>query len=184
MCSRVVSSSGAVSVREMGLPASETLVSGSYFAPQWVVAIGYGVSSVLDFFLGDNAQKVDISSARTTPVTLRQQRFPNGTVFQWTSAMMVSTAAYPSKTTIPEPVDPIKFESVGSRLVAVVQFNTTGRFPSESDFDDACAGISSQTLPSGYAIDSTSAWSPTYAFYSGEEAPVNECECWMEVVRA
>lgn len=181
MCSNVVTSKGDVTVREMGLPVNETLVSGSFSAPQWDVVVGYGVSSVLDFFLGDNVQKKVFLSARTSPVTFRQRSFPNGTVYEWTSAMMVSTAAFPDPSDIPVPIDPIKLEPVGSRIVAVRQFKTS-KFPSELDFTTACGGISAKTLPSGYSIDLSSRWSPTWAIYSGEEAPLYECECWVEVV--
>jgi hypothetical protein len=181
MCSRVVATRGDVAVREMGLPANETLVAGSFSASQWPVVVGYGVSSVLDFFLGDNTQKKVFVGARTTPVTFRQRHFPNGTVYEWTSAMMVSTAAFPDAAAIPTPIDPLKLEPVDSRLVAVRQFNTSA-FPSELDFTAACGGITASTLPAGYAVDANSPWSPTWAFYSGEGAPVYECECWVEVV--
>lgn len=181
MCSRVVATKGDVDVREMGLPANETLVAGSFYAPQWPVAVGYGVSSVLDFFLGDNTEKKVFVGARTTPVTFRQRRYPNGTVYEWTSAMMVSTAAFPDAAAIPTPIDPLKLEPVGSRLVAVRQFNAS-ELPSELDFAAACGGITASTLPAGYAVDAGSRWSPTWAFYSVKEAPVYECECWVEVV--
>lgn len=54
MCSREVARRGDVTVREMGQPASEMLVSSAFSAPQWDEIVGYGVSSVLDYFLGDN----------------------------------------------------------------------------------------------------------------------------------
>ena len=184
MCSHEVarSSSSGVAVRKVGLPAAETLVSSSFSAPQWDVVVGYGVSSVLDYFVsGDNVPHMDLRSARTTPITFRQQAFPNGTVSEWTSAMMVSTAAYPNVAAIPAPIVPIHLEPVGARLVAVVQFSTD-RFPSEANFSAACAGITADTLPAGYAIDATSAWSPTYALYSAEESPVYENECWLAVL--
>jgi hypothetical protein len=167
----------------MGLPASETLVSGSFSASQWDEVVGYGVSSVLDFFLGDNAPKRLLAGARTTPITLRQRSFPNGTVFEWTSAMMVSTAAFPDAAAIPAPIIPLHLEAVGPRLVAVKQFSVSG-FPTQQDFADACAGVAPATLPVGYAINAESHWSPTFAIYSRQNAAVYECECWVEVIAA
>jgi hypothetical protein len=183
MCSHEVARRGDVAVRNMGLPASETLAAGSFFAPQWPEVMGFGVSSVLDFFLGDNVRHATILGARTTPITFRQRRFPNGTVFEWTSAMMVSTAVFPAASAIPGAVDPIKLEPVGSRLVAA-RYLRTSDFPSEDDFDAACAGITADTLPMGYAVNSSSAWSPTFALYSaegGNGAGFYESECWLEV---
>ena len=56
----------------------------------------------------------------------------------------------------------------------------------QADCDAACGGITPDTLPAGlppgYTIDSNSTWSPTYAFYSSENSPIYENECWVEVV--
>ena len=180
MCSEVLAEQGGVTVRAMGLPAAETLIAGSFWASQWDVVIGYGVSSLIDYFEGDNTPQRKLLSARTTPVTFRQRSFPNGTVYEWRSAMMLSTSAFPATAGIPQPVDPIQLEPVGSRLVAVVQFNSSG-FPSEQDFAAACGSISPSTLPRGYAVNASSSWSPTYALYSRESSRVFENECWMEV---
>lgn len=182
MCSLEVARKGDVAVRQMGSPANETLVSGAFFAPQWPVAIGYGVSSLLDYFVsGDNVPGVKMPGARTAPVTFRQRAFPNGTVYEWVSAMMVSTAAFPDTSAIPAPVDPIKLERVGARLVAVRQF-TTSSLPTELDFNEACAGITADTLPPGFAVDTQSAWSPTFVLYSAEKTTMWENECWLEVL--
>ena len=181
MCSSALATRGDVSVRAIGLPAAATLVTSAFSAPQWDVVVGYGVSSLLDYFQGDNAPKRTFLSARTTPLTFRQRSFPNGTVYEWTSAMMVSTAAFPDAAALPEPIDPLQLQPVGSRLVAVRQFRTPS-FPSQAACAAACGGITPDTLPPGYTIDSNSTWSPTFAFYSSEEAPVYENECWVEVV--
>jgi len=165
----------------MGLPANETLVAGAFFAPDWNLVLDYGVQSVLDYFFGDNTQKVLLKDSRTTPVTLRQRRYPNGTVYEWTSAMMISTVTFPATSAIPEPIDPLKLEPVGTRLVAALQFNTQG-LPTEADFGGACGGITQSTLPAGYIINLFSHWSPTLAIYSSKNAGVFECECWMEVI--
>ena len=181
MCSQELKRRGYVTVRDMGLPPAATLVASTFSASQWDVVVGYGVSSVIDYFTGDNAPKRTFLSARTTPITFRQRSFPNGTVYEWTSAMMVSTAAFPNAAALPEPIDPLKLEPVGFRLVAVRQFNTP-HFPSQADCAAACEGITPDTLPPGYMINSTSTWSPTYAFYSSENSHLYENECWVEVV--
>jgi hypothetical protein len=181
MCSREAARRGDVAVREVGLPAAATLVVSAFSAPQWDVVIGYGVTSLLDFFAGDNARKAQLPGARTAPISFRQRALPNGTVTQWTSGMLVSTAAFPAPASIPAPVDPLALEAVGHRLVAVRQFDTPGRFPTQAEFAAACAGISADSLPSGYAINTTSEWTPTYLLYSAESSPVYESECWVEV---
>ena len=181
MCSQTLKRRRDVSVRDMGLPPAATLVTSTFSAPQWDVVVGYGVSSIIDYFTGDNVPKRTFLSARTTPVTLRQRSYPNGTVYMWTSAMMVSTAAFPDAAALPEPIIPLKLEPVGFRLVAVRQFSTP-HFPSQADYAAACGGITPDTLPPGYSIDLNSTWSPTYAFYSGENAALYENECWVEVV--
>jgi hypothetical protein len=182
MCSEVLAELQGVTVRAMGLPAAETLIAGSFWASQWPVIIGYGVSSLIDFFQGDNTAQRKFPGARTTPVTFRQRSFPNGTIFEWRSAMMLSTTAFPVTSAIPQPVDPLQLEPVGPRLVAVVQFNSTG-LPSEQDFAAACGRILPSALPTGYAVNETSSWSPTFALYSREGATVFENECWKEVFK-
>ena len=134
----------------------------------------------IDYFLGDNVPGTNIPTARTAPFTFRQRAFPNGTVYEWTSAMMVSTVAFPDPSALPTPVAPIKLETVGARLVAARQFSTSS-FPTEQDFVAACAGISADTLPAGFAVDEKSAWSPTYVFYNAESSTAWESECWVEV---
>jgi hypothetical protein len=183
MCQRELAAGSEVSVREMGLPANETLVSGSFFAPQWAVAVGYGVSSLIDYFEGDNALHSKFPSARTTPVTFRQKHYPNGTVYEWTSSMMVSTAAFPDPSALPAPVDPLRLEPVGSRLVAVRQFFTVD-LPSQLEVATLCDEINAGTVPHGYAIVEDSPWSPTYAIYSGKDSQLYASECWKEVVVA
>ena len=180
MCSHAVAHKGDVTVRQIGLPANETLVTSTFSAPQWDVVVGYGTSSIIDYFLGDNVPGANIPTARTAPFTFRQRAFPNGTVYEWTSAMMVSTVAFPDPSALPTPVAPIKLETVGARLVAARQFSTSS-FPTELDFVAACAGISADTLPAGFAVDEKSAWSPTYVFYNAESSTAWESECWVEV---
>ena len=181
MCSQALKRHGDVTVREMGLPPAATLVTSTFSAPQWDVVVGYAVSSIIDYFKGDNVPQRTFLSARTTPITFRQRSHPNGTVYEWTSAMMVSTAQFPDAAALPQPIDPLKLEPVGFRLVAVRQFSTP-HFPSQAECAAACGGITPDTLPPGYTIDSNSTWSPTYAFYSSEESSVFESECWLEVV--
>ena len=95
--------------------------------------------------------------------------------------MMVSTAAFPDAAAIPTPIDPLHLETVGARFVAVRQVNVSADFPTLQDFAAACGGIAPATLPTGYAIDTGSHWSPTFAIYSAESAPTYNCECWIEV---
>ena len=184
MCSRAAAARGDVTVREMGLPAAETLVVSAFSAPQWDVVIGYGVSSLIDFFQGDNSESKKFPEARTAPITFRQRAYANGSVYEWVSGMMISTVSFPQPSAIPRAVVPLALEAVGHRLVAARQFSTAGRFPTEAEFAAACGAISAATLPRGYAVNATSPWTPTFVLYSAENSAVYENECWVEVVPA
>ncbi len=69
MCSHTVASEGAISIREMGLPASETLVQTRFKTGVWVDVVGYGLSTVLEYFEGTlNAAHTNLLTARTVPI--------------------------------------------------------------------------------------------------------------------
>ena len=62
-------------------------------------------------------------------------------------------------------------------------FNTTG-FPYIENTQEACGAINESTLPAGYVINTTSPFSPTYAFYNGMTSANFTSECWMAVSKA
>ena len=66
-------------------------------------------------------------------------------------------------------------------LIAVFQFNTTG-FPYIENCQEACGAIQNSTLPKGYAINTSSAWTPAYVFYNGQADVNYTSECWMAVM--
>ena len=75
-----------------------------------------------------------------------------------------------------------KLERVGYRTLGVLQFNTTA-FPEAPDFEEACGALT-VTLPAGYALNSTSTWTPTWVVYNGESGGpggIWNNECWVEV---
>ena len=98
---------------------------------------------------------------------------------------MVSTAQFPDSFKIPNPYPAglAKLVTVGYRKVAVVQFATVGA-PEWPDFAEACGGITAGPLPPGYAVNTSSPWSPTWVIYNAENAVNYTNECWMEVMSA
>ena len=52
------------------------------------------------------------------------------------------------------------------------------------NFQEACGAIQNSTLPPGFAITTTSTWSPTYVFYNGQNDANFTNECWMAVMEA
>ena len=118
-------------------------------------------------------------SARTTPISVRNLGNNN---IKYTVSMMVSTAAFPDNSTIPQPQLPVKLENVGQRSIAALQFNTSYP-PTAADFVVACEQLFAGRLPKGYKIDTASSWSPSYVFYSGAFATFFTNECWAEVAK-
>ncbi len=164
-----------VTIRSYGLPVNETLfttmVQGSY-----VNAIPQGVALIVDFFSGNNDENKNILSARTTPI-LAHPKASN----VWTVSMMVSTAQFPDNFLIPRPNPPTLgiLELVGKRLIAAFQFESSG-LPYSENFEEACGSLNN-TIPSGYVVNATSPYSPTYVIYNAETATNFTSECWFEV---
>ena len=96
--------------------------------------------------------------------------------------MQVSPSQFPDSFLIPRPNPPVTTSLVANDigLMAVFQFNTTG-FPYSENCQEACGVIQNSTLPSGYAVNTTNPWSPTYVFYNGQAAANFTSECWMAV---
>jgi hypothetical protein len=180
MCSLELARAGDVVVREIGLPASATLVTVPVLGPVFYDDVAAGVEMLLQYFGGANSESKDILSARTTPITARNLGDKN---FSWLVSMMVSTAAFPNNATIPQPSLPVRLENVGACSVAALQFNTTAP-PVEADFDAACGSLLSSRLPKGYAFDEASSWTPAYVFFSGQFASFFTSECWAEVTKS
>jgi hypothetical protein len=68
--------------------------------------------------------------------------------------------------------------NIGNTVIASFQYNTTG-FPYLENIQEACGVIQNSTLPSGYALNMSHPWSPTYVFYNGENDANYTSECWM-----
>lgn len=185
MCSNVIASNGNVFVKQYGLPVNETLVvvqvaGGNLYVDAVVAAAQY----IIDFFIGSNDERLNILSSRTVPLTIRPPS--PATNNQWLGTMMVSTANYPDSFKIPSPYPPsagTTLQKVGYRLFATIQFTTTTT-PEQPDFEEACGAVSAN-LPAGYAVNTTSPWTPTWVLYNGEyEQTLWTNECWLEVTAA
>ena len=177
MCSQSVAQLGNVTVREIGLPLSATLVQIHIDGPVFYQILADGIKGVLQYYAGDNSGNRNILGARTTPITVRNVRDLN---FTWIVGLMISTATFPDVSDIPLPNLPIELEQIGQRSVAVIQFNTTS-LPVDSDFNAACGQLFASKLPKGYHFNMSSSWSPTFVLYSGEVSSFFTNECWAEV---
>jgi hypothetical protein len=97
--------------------------------------------------------------------------------------MQISPSQFPDDFLIPRPNPPVHLSKVSDNigLIAVFQFNTTG-FPYIENCQEACGVIQNSTLPKGYAINTSSAWTPAYVFYNGQADVNYTSECWMAVM--
>jgi hypothetical protein len=179
MCSNQITKIGDISIREIGLPESATIVNIDVIINNYDSAIGYGIQQIAEYFQGQNSASNNILSSRTTPITIRNLGNVN---YTWLIGMMVSTRDYPDNSTIPKPIYPMAFENIGKRSIAVIQFNTT-YVPKLDEWDNACEKLTSGQLPKGYVLDLKSTWSPTLALYNEENAAFFTSECWYEVIK-
>ena len=168
-----------VSIRQYGFPANATFVT-AVGGGAWPTGIQSGIASVLSYFSGANDEQRNIMSARTTPFAVIPPKAGNS----YTVNMQVSPSQFPDDFLIPRPNPPVRTSLVVNNIgpIAVFQFNTSG-FPYLENCEEACGVIQNSTLPAGWAVNTTSAWSPTFVFYNGQ-ADVNfTSECWMAVYK-
>jgi len=140
---------------------------------------------VLNYFAGANDQQRDISAAKTAPFAVIPPAASSGTG-TYVAHLQVSPAQFPDDFLIPRP-NPntgvaLSRVSDNLELVASFAFNTTG-FPYLENFQEACGVIRNETLPKGYAINTTSLCSPAYVFYNGQAAVNFTSECWWSVLQ-
>jgi len=169
-----------ISIRQYGFPMNATFVTG-VGAGTFVNGVQGGIASVLSYFSGANDEQRNILTARTTPFAVN----PSSRGNTYTVSMQVSPSQFPDNFLIPRPNPPVRASLVADNigLMAVFQFNTTG-FPYLENFQEACGAIQNSTLPPGFAINTTSTWSPTYVFYNGQNDANFTNECWMAVMEA
>ena len=139
-----------------------------------------GIANVLSYFTGSNDESRTFLQARTVPFAITRH-----CATCWVANMEVSPTQFPDDFLIPRPIQGrgVSLSHVndnigGNVLIAVFQFNTTG-FPYLENIEEACGVIQNSTLPSGYAVNTTHPWSPTYAFYNGQNDVNYTSECWM-----
>ena len=131
---------------------------------------------MLNYFSGANDEQRNILSARTVPFTIQQ------TGPYWSAHMEIDPLQVPDDFLSPRPNQGVTLSKVNSALglIASFQFNTTG-FPYIENIEEACGVIQNSTLPSGYAVNTTNPWSPTFVFYNGQGSANFTCECWFAV---
>lgn len=179
MCSETIFTSGDISIKQYGLPKTETLVVGQVSGGQFYVdALPAGVQYIIDYFQGANDERRNILNARTVPITVRPPT--NEGRSPWTFAMMASTALFPNPFLLPTPLPPTSpLATFGSHLFAVLKFKTDIR-PYDKDFILACNTLVAG-LPRQYSVVNSS-WTPTWALYNGQATTANFTnECWVEV---
>jgi len=168
-----------VSVRQYGIPANATFVS-AVAGGVWPSGVQSGIASILSYFTGANDEQRNIAAARTTPFAVIPPKAGN----TYATYMQVSPAQFPDDFLIPRPNPPVKTSLVSDNIgpIAVFQFNTTG-FPYLENCEEACGVIQNSTLPAGWAVNTSSAWSPTFVFYNGQADANFTSECWMAVYK-
>jgi len=139
------------------------------------------VAGVISYFSGNNDEQRNILAARTVPFVIQP---PGQSGAYWSASMEVSPTQFPDDFLIPRPSRAASLSKVsgvfGTTLFAVFQYNTTG-FPYLENIQEACMVIQNSTLPSGYIVNTTNPFSPTYVFYNGQADAQYTSECWMAV---
>lgn len=166
-----------VEIRQYGFPANATFVTSTGNGA-WPTGLQGGIASILTYFSGANDEQRTFLQARTVPFAVIPPRAGNF----YTVSMQVSPSQFPDDFLIPRPNRPVTTSLVSQNIgpIAVFQFNTTG-FPYLENVQEACGVIQNSTLPSGWAVNTSSAWSPTYVFYNGQADANFTSECWMAV---
>ena len=168
-----------VSIRQYTAPLNATFASsganGAY--PGGVQS---SVASIISYFSGANDDQRNILSARTVPFAiLPPTRSP-----YWAAFMEVSPTQFPDNFLIPTPLRGVGLsrvnDNIGNTLIAAFQYNTSG-FPYIENVQEACGVIQNSTLPSGYAVNTSHPFSPTWVFYNGQGDANYTSECWMAV---
>jgi hypothetical protein len=169
-----------VTIRQYGADPNATFVSGGANGP-FPSGLQGGIAQVISYFSGNNDEQRNILSARTVPFAI----LPAISTPTWQAFMEISPTQFPDDFLIPRPIQRTAVisrvnDEIGGTLIASFQFNTTG-FPYLENIQEACGVIQNSTLPSGYAVNTTHPWSPTYAFYNGQNDANYTSECWMAV---
>jgi hypothetical protein len=142
------------------------------------------IAEVINYLSGANDDSENILFARTVPFLIVPPGSGGGGSPYWSASLEISPTQFPDNFLIPRPNTNtgVSLSKVSDNLglFAVFQFNTTG-FPFIENIQEACGVIQNSTLPTGYAINATNFWSPTYAFYNGQGAANYTSECWMAV---
>ena len=172
-----------ITIRQYGANANATFVSTG--APgAFPGGAQSSVAGVISYFSGNNDEQRNILSARTVPFAILPPG-PSGPY--WSAFMEVSPTQFPDDFLIPRPQRGAGLSKVnaviGNTLIASFQYNTSG-FPYLENIEEACGVIQNSTLPSGYFINTSHPWSPTYVFYNGQNEANYTSECWMAVYKA
>lgn len=182
LCYNVVvpTNPSGMEIRAYGIPTNASFVSG-IGSGAYLAGVQSSIASALGYLAGANDEQRNILTARIVPFAVTPPK--PGVTNVWTANIGLSTLQFPDDFLIPRPNKPVTVSRVSANIVnvAAFQFNTTG-MPYEENFLEACGGINNSTLPAGWAVNTTSNWTPAYVFYNGMQAAQNFTnECWKAV---
>jgi hypothetical protein len=168
-----------ISIRQYGATPTNASIVSAPGGGAYLQAVPASIANALNYFSGQNDEQRNILSARIVPIaiTLRGNYY--------TAHLGISPEQFPDDFLIPRPIQQgvtVTRVSANLGLVAAFAFNTTG-LPYLENWQEACGAIQNSTLPSGYAINTTHPFSPTYVFYNGMTATSFTNECWMAVYK-
>ena len=190
-CFTTVAAKGPVAIRRYGAEENTTLVITSDLDP------GFGLTSGLDFGAlmifkyftnspGGQAAAPGVVLTRTTPLTIRKNADKG-----WTVWMAAAHSQFPHGPPLPPPGQYEELSALllpgstghgGTAFFAVVNL-TTASFPTEAEWDDACAlATAPGALPRKFVLDSAPFAAATLALYNqaGHDGPWTS-ECWVSV---
>ena len=186
-CFDVLASGGGVDVRGYTALANASIVHADIAKGEGFENAIFAFAYVADYFSGNNFEKQNISTARTTPLLV----LPDSRAFEslWSTAMAIEPSRFLNPTRVPAPannplVDVNTFSDLGLTTVAALHVRLA-KPAAEPDYK-ACGKALLAALPGvaagRFTYDATSYWSPSYAFYYAEaEANEFDIECWVGV---
>jgi hypothetical protein len=186
----------AVRVYDAAVDNGATLVSANVSAAEqpWQNGLEIAANYMFDYFTGmGNAKGANLTAYLTAPLMFRPARGTSPASPPWFVDMVLQPSAWGPKSRPPGPARGfVQLEQPWARLQVAVLHRSFKGPPGEAQFeacDAALRGVVADPS-SGYAVDTASPHTPTYAFYfpRDDEPPFPpgpyDIECWVAVVAA
>jgi hypothetical protein len=185
-CYDILADDGGVVVRSYGALANASIVHSDIAKGEGYENALFAFAYVADYFSGNNFEKQNISTARTTPLFVLP---PRGFEPLWVTAMAIQPTRFRDPARVPAPannplVDVNTFSDLALTTIAS-QHVRLAKPAAQADFK-ACGKALLAALPGiaagRFTYDATSYWSPSFAFYYGEaETKEFDIECWVGI---